>query len=278
MTGLLALHAHPDDESISMGGTLAEYAAAGVAVTVVTGTRGEVGEIHNRDDADEIRDRLGVVREEEERAALSVLGVTDLVYLGYRDSGMMGTDDNERPESFWRADFMEAVGRLVTIVRDRRPSVMTAYDPFGGYGHPDHIQVHRVGTAAYFAAADVGRFPADEFGEPHLVSKLYWATLGRERMRRVRRALAAEAGEEYVDEEPSFGTMQEHISTLRDIRPWASRKVDALLCHVTQFAADSWIRSLPPERLGDVLGDEAFTLVHSTVPCDPSDTDLFAGV
>lgn len=278
MNGLLAFHAHPDDESISMGGTLAEYAAAGKPVTVVTATRGEVGEIHNRDDAEAIRDRLGEVREEEERAALAVLGVSDLAYLGYRDSGMIGTVDNERPESFWQADFMEAVGRLVSVIRERRPAVMTAYDPFGGYGHPDHIQVHRVGTAAYFAAADVGRFPAAEFGEPHLVSKLYWATLARERMRRVRRALAAEAGEEYVDEEPTFGTMPQHISTLRDIRPWAQQKVDALLSHVTQFAADSWIRTLPVERLGDVLGDEAFTLIHTTVACDPSDPDLFAGV
>lgn len=279
MPGLLAFHAHPDDESISMGGTLAEYVDAGVPVTVVTATRGEAGEIHNRDDADEIRDRLGEVRQAEALAACAVLGVDDLTFLGYRDSGMMGTADNDRSDVFWRADFMEAVGRLVTVIRYRKPDVVTAYDPFGGYGHPDHIQVHRIGTAAYFAANDVGRFPERDWGEPHSPSKLYWVTWARERMRRVRSATATDVGtDEAQEEEPSSGTLTEHLTTRRDVTPWIDRKLDALLCHDTQFSADSWIRTLPRDRLVEVLGEEVFTMVHSVHRVDASAPDLFSGV
>jgi N-acetyl-1-D-myo-inositol-2-amino-2-deoxy-alpha-D-glucopyranoside deacetylase len=279
MPGLLAFHAHPDDESISMGGTLAEYADAGFSVSVVTATRGEAGEIHNRDDADEVRDRLGEIREAEARAACSILGVEDPSFLGYRDSGMMGTPENDLADAFWQADFMEAVGRLVAAIRSRRPSVITAYDPFGGYGHPDHIQVHRVGTAAYFAANDIGRFPVDGFGEPHRPARLYWVTWARERMRRVRSAMATDLGADEVhEEEPSSGTLTEHITTRRDVTPWIDRKIDALLSHDTQFSADSWIRTLPRDRLADVLGEEVFTLVHATLPTDAADPDLLAGL
>jgi N-acetyl-1-D-myo-inositol-2-amino-2-deoxy-alpha-D-glucopyranoside deacetylase len=279
MPGLLAFHAHPDDESISMGGTLAEYADAGARVTVVTATRGEAGEIHNRDDADEIRDSLGDVREQEAKAACAILGVDDLEFLGYRDSGMMGTPENRHDEAFWRADYMEAVGRLVAVIRSRRPDVVTAYDPFGGYGHPDHIQVHRIGTAAYFAASDIGRFPVAEFGEPHLVSRLYWVTWARERMRRVRSAMATDLGADEVhEEEPSSGTLDVHITTRRDVTPWVDRKIEALLSHDTQFTADSWIRSLPRDRLAGVLGEEVFTLIHAAMPTTASEPDLLAGI
>jgi N-acetyl-1-D-myo-inositol-2-amino-2-deoxy-alpha-D-glucopyranoside deacetylase len=278
MSGLLSFHAHPDDESISMGGTLAGYASAGVPVTVVIATRGEEGEIHNREDADEIRPRLGEIREAEARAACSILGVEDLAFLGYRDSGMMGTPENDAPGAFWNADFMEAVGRLVTVIRSRRPTVVTAYDPFGGYGHPDHIQVNRVGTAAYFGAADVGRFPPGKWGEPHQPAKLYWATWSRERMRRVRSAMATDVGDEVAhEEEPSSGTLPGHITTQRDVTEWVEQKHRALLQHDTQFSADSWVRTLPPDRLADVLGEEVFTRIHSMVDSDPASPNLLDG-
>jgi N-acetyl-1-D-myo-inositol-2-amino-2-deoxy-alpha-D-glucopyranoside deacetylase len=280
MPGLLSFHAHPDDESISMGGTLAEYAEQGRPVTVVTATRGEEGEIHNRDDADEIRHRLGEVREAEERAALAVLGIDDLEYLGYRDSGMMGTPGNGHPHAFWNADFMEAVERLVRVIRSRRPDVVTAYDPYGGYGHPDHIQTHRIGTAAFFGAADIGRFPPVDGEEPWQPARLYWVTWSRERMRRIRRRLAQDLGAaERADEpEPSSGTLASHITTHRDVTPWAKRKHLALLEHVTQFSAESWIRSMPDEHLLAFLGEEVFLRVFSTVDGDPADPDLFAGL
>ena len=280
MPGLLAFHAHPDDESISMGGTLAEYAEHGTPVTVVTATRGEEGEIHNRPDGDAIRPRLGEVREDELRAACAVLGVKDVVILGYRDSGMMGTVENHGPSAFWNADFMEAVGRLVRVIRARRPDVMTAYDPYGGYGHPDHIQTHRVGTAAFFGAADVGRFPPIEGEEPWQPSRLYWSTWSRDRMRRVRRAFADDLGAARgADEpEPSTGTLAAHITTRRDVTAWADRKHAALLEHVTQFAADSWVRTMPPDRLVGFLGEEVFVRVFTTVDGDPADPDLFSGL
>jgi N-acetyl-1-D-myo-inositol-2-amino-2-deoxy-alpha-D-glucopyranoside deacetylase len=278
MPGLLAFHAHPDDESISSGGTLASLADAGVPVTVVTATKGEAGEIHNRDDADEVRDRLGEIREGELRAALEVLGVGEPRFLGYRDSGMMGTDDNDRADAFWRADFFEAVGRLVRIIREVRPDVVTAYDPFGGYGHPDHIQVHRVGTAAYWAAADTARYPIASHGEPWGPSKLYWTTWSRERMVKVRREMSGDLGADGEVEEPAAGSLETHITTTLHVDPWFDRKYRALLCHDTQFPADSWVRTLGPDTLRLFIGFESLTLVHSDVPFDPADPDLFAGI
>jgi N-acetyl-1-D-myo-inositol-2-amino-2-deoxy-alpha-D-glucopyranoside deacetylase len=278
MSGLLAFHAHPDDESISSGGTLASLADAGVPVTVVTATRGEAGEIHNRADADAVRNRLGEIREAELRAALAVLDVGEPRFLDYRDSGMMGTADNERDDVFWRADFFEAVGRLVRIIREVRPDVVTAYDPFGGYGHPDHIQVHRVGTAAYWAAADVARYPAGTHGDPWLPSKLYWTTWSRDRMIKVRRQMSGDLGADGEVEEPAAGSLESHITTTIDVEPWFDRKHRALLCHDTQFPADSWVRTLPTDTLRLFIGFESLTLVHSDVSCDPTDPDLFAGI
>jgi LmbE family N-acetylglucosaminyl deacetylase len=278
MSGLLAFHAHPDDESISMGGTLAEYTSLGVPVTVVTATRGEAGEIHNRDDVNEARPRLGDIREAEERAACRVLGVEDIEFLGYRDSGMMGTGDNDHDDSFWNADFMEAVGRLVRVIRARRPQVVTAYDPFGGYGHPDHIQVHRVGTAAFFSSADVGRYPLLPDEEPWQADRLYWATWSRERMRRIRREMSTDPGADGEPEEPNSGTLPDHITTRRDVSAWLHLKQSALLCHDSQFGADSWIRTMPEGRMSEFLAEEVFTRVFSTMPGDPADPDFFVGL
>lgn len=280
MPGLLAFHAHPDDESITSGGLLASLADTSVPVTVVTATRGEAGEIHNRSDAAQVQDRLGEIREAELAAALDVLGVGPPRFLGYRDSGMMGTEDNARPDAFWQADFFEAVGRLVAIIRETRPDVITAYDPFGGYGHPDHVQVHRVGTAAYWAAADIGRYPASTHGAPWVPSKLYWTTWSRDRMVKVRRQMSGDLGADPSGavEEPAAGSLETHITTTIDVEPWFDRKHRALLCHDTQFAADSWIRTLEPDALQQFIGFESLTLVHSVVECDPTDPDLFAGV
>ena len=280
VSGLLAFHAHPDDESLSMGGTLARYSDAGEHVVVVTATNGEVGEIHNHDDPESIRERLGDVRVGELEQACRILGVSYGELLGYRDSGMMGTADNDRAECFWQADFMEAVGKLVTVIRRHRPEVVTCYDPYGGYGHPDHIQVHRVGTAAFFGAADVGRFPPREGEEPWQPSKLYWATWPRERTRRARRVMA-EAGRitaEEAEEEPAAGARDEDITTRLDVRPWFDRKWEAVVAHHTQIAADSWFRTLPEDVRRDGFGEETFTLVFSRVETDPAAPDLFDGL
>jgi N-acetyl-1-D-myo-inositol-2-amino-2-deoxy-alpha-D-glucopyranoside deacetylase len=280
MPGLLAFHAHPDDESISMGGAMTALAAAGEQVVVVTATRGEVGQIYNRDDAEEIRPVLGDVREQELADACDILGITGYELLGYRDSGMMGTEENDHPGCFWRSDFMEAVGRAVRHVRSYTPEVITAYDPYGGYGHPDHINTHRVGTAAFFGATDVGRFPADEYGDPWQPSKLYWSTWPRSRARLARqRAVAAgEITPEEAAREPEFGTPDEHITTWVDVREHVETKFAAILAHHTQIAPDSWFRTLPDELRVEGFGRETFVRIVSRVTAPEGETDLFAGL
>lgn len=280
MPGLLTFHAHPDDESIQMGGVMAALAAAGEQVVVVTATRGEVGQIYNRDDADEIRPTLGDVREAELAAACRILGITGYELLGYRDSGMIHTDDNDHPDSFWRADFMEAVGRAVRHIRSYTPEVVTAYDPFGGYGHPDHINTHRIGTAAFFAATDVGRFPAAEFGEPWQPSKFYFSSWPRSRaLAARRRAVAAgEMTDEEASVEPAFGTPDHHITTWVDVREHVSTKFDAILAHHTQIAPDSWFRTLADDARVEAFGHETFIRITSLVDVPDGESDLFAGL
>jgi N-acetyl-1-D-myo-inositol-2-amino-2-deoxy-alpha-D-glucopyranoside deacetylase len=277
---LLAFHAHPDDESLSMGGTLARYAAAGEHVVVTTATNGEVGEIHNHGEEHGLESRLGEIRIGELREACRILGVDAVELLGYRDSGMMGTEDNGNPDCFWQADFMEAVGRLVRIVRKHRPEVMTAYDPYGGYGHPDHVQVHRVGTAAFFGAADTGRFPPQQGEEPWQPSKLYWATWPRERSRQVRKMMAAMGtmDSEEAAREPEHGTRNEDITTWLDVREFFDQKWNAVLAHHTQIAEDSWFRTIPDELRREGFGRETFVLVFSRVDAPADAPDLFAGL
>jgi LmbE family N-acetylglucosaminyl deacetylase len=279
MPGLLAFHAHPDDESLSMGGTLHRYVEGGEQVVVVIATGGEVGEVHNYDDPEPVKGRLKEVRAEELAAAMSVLGVETTETLGYRDSGMMDTEDNLHPDSFWAADFDEAVGRLVALIRRHRPEVVTAYDPFGGYGHPDHIQVHRVGTAAFFGAADTGRFPVTEDGA-WMPQKLYWATWPRTRILTVRRLLA-EAGEipkEELEEEPRSGALEHDVTTWIDIGPWVDLKWKAVLAHTSQIPQDWWLRRVPQEHHLDVFGKEAFIRAYSRVPTPAQEEDLFSGL
>lgn len=280
MPGLLAFHAHPDDEALSMGGALARYAEAGEQVVVVTASRGEVGEIHNHEDPDSLRASLGDLREAELRAACAVLGVSYVELLGYRDSGMEGTGDNDHPAAFCRADFLEAVGRLVRLIRRYRPEVVTAYDPFGGYGHPDHVQVHRVGTAAFYGAGDVGRFPPDGGEQAWQPAKLYWVTWPRERTRR-RRRLEAAAGvisAEEAEQEPAVGSPDEVITTYLDVGPWFDRKWEAIMAHRSQVPADSWLLALPEDYRRRAFSREAFILASSRVGVPADAPDLFAGL
>src|SRR6266568_8365735 len=155
---LVAVHAHPDDECISTGGILARYAADGARTVLVTCTDGAVGEIS--DPALATPDNLAEVRSRELDESVRILRVSRLVKLGYRDSGMAGTADNDNPASFQQADFDQAVERVVRVIRDERPQVVVTYDERGGYGHPDHIRAHEVAVAAFDASADAERFPA----------------------------------------------------------------------------------------------------------------------
>lgn len=280
MPGLLAFHAHPDDETTSTGGTLAKYAAAGEHVVVVTATDGAEGEIHNYDDPDSLKPQLPQLREEELAKALEILGVDNHAFLGYRDSGMMGTDANEDERCFWRADFMEATGKLVTQIRRHRPEVLVVYDPFGGYGHPDHIQVHRIGVAAYWGATDLNRFPLGAGEEPWQPRKLYWSAWPRSRMQgfaKLRLASGA-ISEEEAERMQEAGTPDEAITTWIDVRPHMDQKDDAWRAHRTQIPEDWFFFQVPPADRPELFGDETFVRVFGPHDGAPPETDLFSGI
>jgi N-acetyl-1-D-myo-inositol-2-amino-2-deoxy-alpha-D-glucopyranoside deacetylase len=285
--GLLCVHAHPDDEASSTGGILARYADEGLRTAVVTCTGGELGEIVGRDMVeDEVRPRLGQVRLGELERALRILGCGPPRLLGYRDSGMPGTEGNADASSFWRANLDEAVGRLVAQIREFRPDVLVTYDAYGGYGHPDHVQTHRVTLVAAEASAVPQLYP--DAGPAWRVPKLYLATwpkthifgLGKQFERH---GLASPfAGYDRPQDVP-MGTLDEDITTVVDVRPWLERKLAALRAHVSQVAEDSFFLTLPEELAPAVFGQEWFIRQRGVVPASgpasgPLEDDLFAGL
>ena len=285
---MLLVHAHPDDECIATGATMAKYAAEGAHVTLVTCTLGEEGEILVPDLvhlAADKNDALGEHRIGELAEAMQALGVTDHRFLGgagrWRDSGMMGEPSNDRPHSFWQADLNEAVGELVTVIREVRPQVVITYNENGGYGHPDHIQAHRVTVAALSAAADPGRYP--EAGEAWQVPKLYYTALPMSFLRMGWEALHA-MGEEApfgvtAPEELPFGDPDETVTTRIDARDYLDAKMDAMRAHRTQIEVDG-----PFFALSNNIGQRAFGLEHFRLMTGnpPSEgvveEDLFAGI
>ena len=277
--GLLAFHAHPDDEVLSTGGVLGKYAEQGRQVVVVTATDGAEGEVHNYDDPEEVAARLVEVRAAELAEALSILGVENHAWLGYRDSGMMGTDANSHPDCFWQADFMEAVGRVVRLIRRYRPEIMTVYDAFGGYGHPDHINVHRVGTAAFFGASDLGRFPLEDGEDLWEPLKLYWSVWPRSRIVTYAN-IQFERGditEEDLERARHAGTPDEDVTCTVDVRDRIHLKIAALQAHRSQVPADwSWM-SVSEDLLPEIVGKETFLRVFSRVEAPHREDDLFAG-
>ena len=280
MPGLLCFHAHPDDEVTSTGGVLAKYQQSGEQVVVVTATDGAEGEIHNYDNPDELRPRLVELRAEEIAKALAVLGVPNHHFLGFRDSGMMGTEPNQHPDSFWQADFMDATGRLVQLIRRYTPEVLTIYDPFGGYGHPDHIQVHRIGMSAFFGSDDVRRFPLEEGAEPWRVTKLYMSTWPRSRVAAMTAARLA-AGlitEEEAAESEGWGTPDEDITAMVDVTEWVDLKIEALRAHRSQIPEDWFMLQVPEADLPAAVGTEAFQRLYSRVRVPFREDDLFTGI
>ncbi|TFV52542.1 N-acetyl-1-D-myo-inositol-2-amino-2-deoxy-alpha-D-glucopyranoside deacetylase [Blastococcus sp. TF02A-35] len=287
---LLLVHAHPDDESITTGATMARYVAEGAHVTLLTCTLGEEGEILVPELAQlaaDQADQLGGYRIAELRAAMAELGVGDIRFLGgagrYRDSGMVGTPANERPRAFWNADLDEAVAHAVAVVRDVRPQVVVTYDPDGGYGHPDHIQAHRVAMRAVDAAADPGYRP--ELGAPWDVAKVYWCRLPRTAVRESDDALAA-AGERVpflpsaAIEHAPFVVDDDEVTTEVDAEGLTGRKSAALRAHATQVTVREGFFALSNDLGQLVRGTEFFQLVRGERGGDPGDRerDLFAGL
>jgi N-acetyl-1-D-myo-inositol-2-amino-2-deoxy-alpha-D-glucopyranoside deacetylase len=290
---LLLVHAHPDDETINNGATMARYVAEGASVTLLTCTLGEEGEIlvpELEQLAADQADQLGGYRIWELRAAMAALGVTDIRFLGgpgrYRDSGMMGTAANESPRAFWNADLDEAVAHAVAVVREVRPQVVVTYDENGGYGHPDHIQAHRVAMAAVDAAADPGYRP--DLGAAWTTAKVYWCCVPRSVLQQGIDALAA-AGEESFFQgvtdasEIPFAVADEEVAAAVDGRAFSSHKDAAMRAHPTQILVDGPFFALSNNLGQEVLGTEYYRLVRGErgpAGQGPSgwEDDLFAGL
>ncbi|MFF3453442.1 N-acetyl-1-D-myo-inositol-2-amino-2-deoxy-alpha-D-glucopyranoside deacetylase [Streptomyces sp. NPDC002730] len=286
---LLLVHAHPDDESINNGATMALYAAAGAQVTLVTCTLGEEGEVIPPDLAHlapDREDRLGAHRVGELAAAMKELGVTDHRFLGgpgrFRDSGMMGLEQNHREGAFWNTDPDDAAHYLVGVIRSVRPQVLVTYDPNGGYGHPDHIQAHRVAMRAAELAAD----PAfrHDLGEAHTIAKIYWNRVPRsvaeEGFARLRAAGGADfPGIAALDDIPGVVDDSE-ITTAIDATAYAEKKAAAMRAHATQIAVDGPFFALSNDLGQPIFATEYYQLVQgeSGAPPGAREHDLFAGV
>jgi N-acetyl-1-D-myo-inositol-2-amino-2-deoxy-alpha-D-glucopyranoside deacetylase len=290
---LLLVHAHPDDESIGTGATMAMYVDQGVRVTLVTCTLGEEGEIVVDDLAhlaSAKEDRLGEERIGELAAACSALGVRDHRFLGgpgrWRDSGMMDTPTTANPACFWQADLDEAIGELVRIVREVRPQVVVTYDDNGGYGHPDHIQAHRVTVGAFEAAGDPARYP--DAGDPWQPTKLYFTAVPKSVLQRgFEYFKAADSdffeGIESADGLP-FGTPDELVTTKVDASDHVERKMAAMRAHRSQIGEKSVFFALPEEMVPEAWGEEYFILAGAhgvageDVEGESRESDLFAGL
>ncbi len=265
MATLVAFHAHPDDECLTTGGTIAKAVDDGHRVVVVYATRGEVGEVPDGllAPGEALVDR----RHDEVMRSTRALGVHRVEFLGYRDSGMQGTADNDDPTSFWQADVDEAAGRLAAILRDERADVLLAYDENGNYGHPDHVQVHRVGVRA----AELARTP-----------QVLEATVNRDSIRTFIEIMVA-SGEATWDDVPDlddpdlvFGMPDEVITTRVDVRPWADRKLAAMRAHETQVGDLGPFLAMPLDVFRETMGTEFF--IRRGAPSDHRDEDIFAGL
>lgn len=291
---LMAVHAHPDDEATSGGGTLVRYRAAGVNTVVVTCTDGAEGEMHDPDlNPEEALPRMAEIRRGEMERAAKILNLSAHEWLGYRDSGMAGTSANEDPASFNKADLFEATGRLVWLVRQYRPQVMVTYNSFGGYGHPDHINAHKIASAAFDYAADLDRYPEAEFGPAWEPSKLYTTAFSRGAWQRVWR-IVKESGEEWPfprskpkDEAepkprkelpPEMGSPDTELTTFIDVKDYWETARKALITHRTQINTDSPFWKIRSKYAPMMAETDYFILFKSRVPAQRPEYDLFAGI
>lgn len=282
---VLFVHAHPDDECLSTGGVLARYSQEGINTVLIIATGGEEGEIVVPEiDTPENHARLREIRDGELACAVAHLGVKQLERLGYRDSGMIGTDANANPASFHQADPDEAAGRIVALIRRYRPQVLVTYDEHGGYGHPDHIACHLATVAAFDAAGDPERYA--ETGEPWTPSKLYYTAFPREQLREVWAEMKARGLPTPLDD-PDFDITRftnedERVTTTVSVQDYTAQKRAAIAYHVTQIRADGPFLSMPEDLAQRMFGVEHFILAQSRVdtiaPEGKREDELFAGL
>jgi len=273
----MAVHAHPDDEATGTGGVLARYAAEGIRTVLVTCTDGGCGDAPDgvkpgepgHDPA-----AVAALRREELEASCRVLKVGSLELLDYADSGMMGWPQNEAPGAFWNTPVEEAAARLAELMRCYQPDVVVTYDENGFYGHPDHIQAHRI----TMAAVELTSIP----------SKVYWTTVPRSAMANFGKVMAefgvewdlpqeSDGPEEGEHEHPPIGLPDEEISTWVDVREFGARKYEALAAHASQ-GENIFFLNLGPERFTHLMGTETFVRVQDSTGTELPETDLFAGL
>ena len=286
---LMIVHAHPDDESSSTGGLLRLAAEQGHTTILVTCTNGELGKVNipdlrlnpRKDPADQ--QRLALIRQEELSKATAILGITKGYLLGYRDSGMAGWNSNHDPQAFVNANQEDVTGQLVHVIRRHRPDVVVTYDANGGYGHPDHIMVHRVTVASVEAAAMAERFP--DGGSPWQVRKVYYIAWSRSSVRRAIKVMQVMDffGRHTPLREPNFdpdalGCPDELITTRIDVRSVMRAKWAALFAHRSQMGRQGmfvWVFQLVGRWLWPY---ETFRCVQSVMPIQRPESDIFAGL
>ena len=277
---LLLVHAHPDDETINNGATMAMYAALGAQVTLVTCTRGEEGEVLVEEHSHKAAmhdDLLGEHREIELADAMKALGIVDYRFLGaphrkYRDSGMMGTEANTRPDNFWNASIEDASSQMATIIDEVKPHVLITYDEFGGYGHPDHIQAHRVAMAG----AEKSSWN---------IEKIYWNVTPRSVIQEGIDAMK-KIGSDFMGvdkaEDFPFAKDDSYVTAHIDGNAYVNQKMDAMRAHATQIAVDGPFFALSNNLGLQVWGNEYYTLVKGDkselLDDDGRESDLFAGI
>lgn len=277
---LLGVYGHPDDEQ-GVSGLMAKYARTGAGVTLVCCTRGEAGEIAPGVAA--TTENLGSVREEELRCAAEKIGIQNLYFLDYRDSGMMGTPENNDPRALWQANVLEVAEKVVRIVRRHKPQVIVTFDPNGGYGHPDHIRAHQAATIAYFVAGDKRAFPehAQEGLEPWTPLKLYWGAFPRSRWQKYAE-MAQQMGLDIPAPMQDFlkrGIADECVTTRIDVAEFVDLKLTALSCHASQLNPNNIFAKIPPEIRREGMTVETLLLAESRVaPLDGIESDVFKGV
>jgi len=280
---MLLVHAHPDDETINNGATMAYYIDRGAEVTLVTCTRGEEGEIlvpELAHLASSQEDRLGEHREIELANAMKILGVKDHRFLGFpthrwRDSGMMGSEPNNRKDVFWNANLDEAAATLLPIIEEIKPHVLITYDEIGGYGHPDHIQAHRVAMRA----AEISR------EKNWVIPKIYWNTIPKSVIEAGIEAMKGTGNQFFgVDKAEDFPFAQpdELVTTVINADEYAARKMDAMRAHPTQISVDGPFFALSDNLGFKVWGKEFYRLVYGETAGQRDENgrevDLFAGI
>jgi mycothiol S-conjugate amidase len=277
---ILSLHAHPDDESSKGAATVAKLVDEGARAVLVTATGGEAGEILNPAmDTPDIISRLTQVRAHELRVAADIIGYNSVEMLGYRDSGMPDSVDNERPEAFCNQDFEQVLERVVAIVRRERPSVVLGYDAHEFYPHPDHLRIHELTVNLVGAAADARRFP--HAGEPWKISKVYAPIFTSSRIRALHEAMLERTGESpfagWLDRLDGY-TDPERRTMRYDVTGYIDRGRDALRAHRTQVDPDGFWFKVPTDVVESVYPWEDFELMYTDRPWNGEESDLFAGV